>query len=484
MLLERIYDHDLSQASYLIGCQKTGEAIVVDPRRDIQEYLHLAARNGMQITAVTETHIHADYLSGSRELAHATGATLWVSAEGGPDWQYGFEAERLHDRDTVTLGNITLQALHTPGHTPEHLSFLVTDGAVTTEAGYLLSGDFVFAGDLGRPDLLDEAAGGVDTRFEGARQLFASLRDVFLTLPDHVQVFPGHGAGSPCGKALGALPSTSVGYERLYSWWGSHLAAEDEGGFIHELLDGQPDAHAYFGRMKHQNRQGPEVMGPRAGLAELDMDTVAAGLDNESLVLVDTRPVEAVHRGTVRDALSLPNSGKVASHGAWVYDPERDSTPIVLLAEDGEQAHRLWDHLVRVGIDRVVGYVKSIEGLPSSTPLVLSPADLDSTDHALLLDVRSKGEYADGHIPGARQFNAGKVLWNLDALPRQRVIVTYCQTGIRNSVAASALRRAGFTIAELEGSYAGWQTWAAPSPEPSGTPMRDAGRAPTAEPVA
>lgn len=484
MLLERIYDHDLAQASYLIGCQKTGDAIVVDPRRDIQEYLDLAARNGMQITAVTETHIHADYLSGSRELAHATGATLWVSAEGGPDWQYGFEAERLHDRDTVTLGNITLQALHTPGHTPEHLSFLVTDGAVTTEPGYLLSGDFVFAGDLGRPDLLDEAAGGVDTRFEGARQLFASLRDVFLTLPDHVQVFPGHGAGSPCGKALGALPSTSVGYERLYSWWGRHLAAEDEVGFIHELLDGQPDAHAYFGRMKHQNRQGPEVMGPRAGLAELDMDTVAAGLDNESLVLVDTRPVEAVHRGTVRDALSLPNPGKVASHGAWAYDPEQDSTPIVLLAEDGEQAHRLWDHLVRVGIDRVVGYVKSIEGLPSSTPLVLSPADLDSTDHALLLDVRSKGEYADGHIPGARQLNAGKVLWNLDALPRQRVIVTYCQTGIRNSVAASALRRAGFTIAELEGSYAGWQTWAAPSPEPSGTPMRDAGRAPTAEPVA
>ncbi|VXB38520.1 rhodanese-like domain-containing protein [Citricoccus sp. K5] len=484
MLLERIYDHDLSQASYLIGCQKTGEAIVVDPRRDIQEYLDLAARNGMQIIAVTETHIHADYLSGSRELAHATGATLWVSAEGGPDWHYGFEAERLHDRDTVALGNIVLQALHTPGHTPEHLSFLVTDGAVTTEPGYLLSGDFVFAGDLGRPDLLDEAAGDVDTRFEGARQLFASLRDVFLTLPDHVQVFPGHGAGSPCGKALGALPSTSVGYERLYSWWGKHLAAGDEDGFIHELLDGQPDAHAYFARMKRQNRQGPAVVGPRAALVEQDISTVAAGLDNGTLVLVDTRPVEAVHRGTVRDALSLPNPGKVASHGAWAYDPELDSTPIVLLAEDGEQAHRLWNHLVRVGIDRVVGYVRSIEGLPSSTPLRVSPADLDSADHAVLLDVRSKGEYADGHIPGARQLNAGKVLWNLDALPRQRVIVTYCQTGIRNSVAASALRRAGFTIAELEGSYAGWQAWKARSPEPSGTPMHDAGRAPTAEPVA
>ncbi|WP_313817607.1 MBL fold metallo-hydrolase [Citricoccus sp.] len=484
MLLERIYDHDLSQASYLLGCQKTGEAIVVDPRRDIQEYLDLAARNGLEITAVTETHIHADYLSGSRELAHATGATLWVSAEGGPDWQYGFEAERLGDRDTITVGLVTLQALHTPGHTPEHLAFLVTDGAVTTDPGYLLSGDFVFAGDLGRPDLLDEAAGGVDTRFEGARQLFASLRDVFLALPDHIQVFPGHGAGSPCGKALGALPSTSVGYERLYSWWGRHLAAGDEDGFIQDLLDGQPDAHAYFGRMKHQNRQGPEVLAPRAALPELDIAMVAAGLEDRSLVLVDTRSVKAVHRGTVRDALSLPNPDKVASHGAWAYDPEQDSTPIVLLAGDGEQAQRLWDRLVRVGIDRVVGYVRGIEGLPSATPLVLSPADLDSADDAVLLDVRSKGEYADGHIPGARQLNAGKVLWTQDALPRQRVIVTYCQTGIRNSVAASALRRAGFTIAELEGSYAGWQAWATQSPEPSGSPVHDAGLAPTAESVA
>ncbi|NUL45047.1 MBL fold metallo-hydrolase [Cellulosimicrobium funkei] len=484
MLLERIYDHDLSQASYLIGCQTSGEAIVVDPRRDIQEYLDLATLNGMRITAVTETHIHADYLSGSRELAHATGATLWVSAEGGPDWQYSFDAERLHHRDTITLGNITLQALHTPGHTPEHLSFLVTDGAVTDEPGYLFSGDFVFAGDLGRPDLLDETAGGVDTRFEGARQLFTSLRDVFLRLPDHVQVFPGHGAGSPCGKALGALPSTSVGYERLSSWWGGYLAAGDEDGFIHELLDGQPDAHAYFGRMKRQNRQGPDIMGPQATPAEQDTATVSAGIEEGSLVLVDTRPIEAVHRGTVRNALSLPHPGKVASHGAWAYDPERDSTPIILLAEDGEHAQRCRDHLVRVGIDRVAGYVRSIEGLPSSTPLRLSPADLDSADHAALVDVRSKGEYADGHIPGARQLNAGRVLWNRDALPHQRVIVTYCQTGIRNSVAASTLRRAGFTVAELEGSYAGWQDWKARPREPSEESTVDAGHAPAAEPVA
>lgn len=159
MLLERIYDEDLAQASYLIGCQAKGEALVVDPRRDIAVYQALAAKNGMKITAVTETHIHADYLSGTRELAAATGATMYVSGEGGPDWQYGFDAERLHDGEKITLGNITVEALHTPGHTPEHLSFLITDGAFSQQAGYLLSGDFVFSGDLGRPDLLDEAAG-------------------------------------------------------------------------------------------------------------------------------------------------------------------------------------------------------------------------------------------------------------------------------------------------------------------------------------
>ncbi|MDN5856661.1 MAG: MBL fold metallo-hydrolase, partial [Actinomycetia bacterium] len=260
MLLERIYDNDLAQAGYLIGCQASGEAAVVDARRDIAVYLDLAEQHGMRIVAVTETHIHADYLSGTRELAAATGANMYVSGEGGDDWQYGFEATRLHDREAITIGRLRIEARHTPGHTPEHLAFLVTDGAFAEEPGYMLSGDFVFAGDLGRPDLLDEAAGGVDTRYEGARQLFVSLRDTLLTLPDHVQIFPGHGSGSACGKALGALPSTTVGYERRNAWWRPYLSTGDEQGFIDELLDGQPDAHAYFGRMKRQNKQGPQVL--------------------------------------------------------------------------------------------------------------------------------------------------------------------------------------------------------------------------------
>ncbi|MBT2549656.1 rhodanese-like domain-containing protein [Arthrobacter sp. ISL-65] len=456
MLIERIYDEDLAQASYLIGCQAKGEAVVVDPRRDIAVYQSLAAANGMRIVAVTETHIHADYLSGTRELAAATGATMYVSGEGGPDWQYGFDAERLYDGDKITLGNISVQALHTPGHTPEHLSFLVTDGAFSDQAGYLLSGDFVFSGDLGRPDLLDEAAGGVDTRCEGARQLFASLRDKFLALPDYVQVHPGHGAGSACGKALGAIPSSTVGYERLYAWWGPYLTANDEAGFIAELLEGQPDAHAYFARMKRQNRQGPAIMGHRAALAELDTAALARDLARDAVTFVDTRPNTEVHKGTVAGAINVPAGKSAASFGAWAVDPERDNRPLVLLAAGQDEAQEMWDHLVRVGIDHVAGYVTGIDGLPAATPRLVQPEELDGFEHALLLDVRNRTEHDAGHIPGSTQLSGGRVLWNLEQLPAEGTIVSYCQGGVRNSVAASVLRREGYDVVELDGSYAAW----------------------------
>ncbi len=459
MLIERIYDEDLAQASYLIGCQANGTAVVVDGRRDIAVYQDLAAKNNMKIVAVTETHIHADYLSGTRELAAATGAEIYVSGEGGPDWQYEFEGKRLFDGDKITVGNISIQAVHTPGHTPEHLSFLVTDGAFSDAPGYLLSGDFVFSGDLGRPDLLDEAAGGVDTRFEGAKQLFKSLQEKFLTLPDHVQVHPAHGAGSACGKALGAIPSTTVGYERLYSWWGPYLAANDEQGFIDELLDGQPDAHAYFSRMKRENREGPAVMGERAPLTELDKDQVAKDLAADTLTFIDTRSANEVHAGTVERSLNIPAGAAIATYGAWVVNPETDTNPLVLLTTDQEQAQEIWDHLVRVGIDRVAGYVTSIDGLPITTPALVQPEDLAEVDAAMILDVRNRTEHSAGHVPGAHQLNGGRVMWHLDELPTEGTIVTYCQSGLRNSVAASALRRAGYDIVELDGSYTAWNTY-------------------------
>ncbi len=456
MLLERFYDEDLAQASYLIGCQATGEAVVVDPRRDVQVYLDTAAKNGMRIVAVTETHIHADYLSGTRELAHVTGAEAYVSGEGGVDWQYGFDATRLFDGDVIQVGNIRITARHTPGHTPEHLVFLVTDGALTDDPGYLLSGDFVFVGDLGRPDLLDEAAGGKDTRFQGAQDLFDSLKKVLLVLPDHVQIHPAHGAGSACGKALGAIASTTVGYERLYTWWGPYLAADDRDGFVQELLDGQPDAHAYFARMKRENRDGPAVFGP---LPELEAVTAAEAVtraaDGEA-VIVDTRAATAVRAGTVPGALAIPATGKTAAWGAWAIDPEREQRPLLLFVEDLEQAAHVRDHLLRVGIDTAAGYFTTLEGIETAPSKTVAPDQIADLDEPFLLDVRERGEYQAGHIPGATRIGAGRVLWETNRLPKDRTIVSYCQSGARNIVAAQALRRAGFPVIEVEGSYLGY----------------------------
>ena len=459
MLLERIYDEDLAQASYLIGCQASGEALVIDPRRDLSEVLSRAQAHGLRIMAVTETHIHADYLAGTRELAAATGATVYVSDEGGPDWTYGPEfdgAVRMKDGHRIRIGNLTVEAMHTPGHTPEHMSLLVTDGPQAAEPGYLFSGDFVFVGDLGRPDLLDEAAGGVDTRFVGAQQMYASLRDRFLALPDYVQVHPAHGAGSACGKALGAIPSTTVGYERAFAWWSHYLRNDDEQGFIDELLGGQPDAHAYFGRMKRQNREGPAVLGTLPDLVEYTPDRLRQELEEDRVILVDTRHNSLVHEGTVAGSLNIPGAAKTASFGAWVYDPESETRPVVLLADSDEDARRMRDHLVRVGIDAVRGWIGSLDGLELVVPRQVSPTELDDVDHVMLLDVRNKTEFASGHVPGAHQLSGGRVLWHLDELPERGTIVSYCQSGVRNSVAASALRRAGYDVAEMEGSYQGW----------------------------
>jgi hydroxyacylglutathione hydrolase len=456
MLFTRIYDADLAQASYFIGCQATGEAAVVDPRRDVGVYLDEAEKNGMKIVAVTETHIHADYLSGSRELAAATGAALYLSDEGDAEWKYGFESKKLHDGDEIRIGNVMLKAIHTPGHTPEHLSFLITDGGTTDEPGFILTGDFVFVGDLGRPDLLDEAAGGKDTRFVGAKQMFASLRDTFLTLPDYVQVWPGHGAGSACGKALGAVPISTVGYERLFSWWGRYMEGNDEEGFVEALLEAQPDAPVYFGRMKRQNKMGPTLLGERSPLQCYDAASLEASLAQNEVMFVDTSASEDFAKGAVPGSLNIPAGESFATWASWIIDPEKDGRPIVLLARNEAEASELRNKLSYVGLDNVVGYVTSLRALQKERVAFVSPERLEELEDPFVLDVRAKGE--SGHIPGVIQLHGGRVMWHLDELPRDRTIVVHCQTGTRSAVVASALRAAGFdNVVELEGGYEGWE---------------------------
>lgn len=455
MFFKHIYDTDLAQGSYLIGCQATGEAVVVDARRDIETFIDIAEAEGLRITTVTETHIHADYLSGSRELAEKTGATLLLSAEGGPGWEYGFAHTPLKHNDTITVGNIRIQALHTPGHTPEHLSFLVTDLPRGNEPTMILTGDFVFVGDLGRPDLLDEAAGYTDTRFVGAKQLFQSLQKVFLTLPDYVQVWPGHGAGSACGKALGAVASTTVGYERSTSWWASFLKNNDLDGFVEELLAGQPDAPLYFGRMKRENRDGP-AMRPTAALTQYTSGELA-GRINRDIVLFDTRVIAEQREDPIAGALSVPHAGSFVTYASYVINPDHDSRDIIVVAENEEEAQEMRTKLWWVGIDNVAGFTTDLTELPRGNAPIITPHELGPKPSGWLLDVRTKSEFAAGHIAGSHQVHLGQVLYKLDELPREKQLVVYCQGGGRSAVVLSVLRAHGFANAiELEGSFNAW----------------------------
>jgi hydroxyacylglutathione hydrolase len=452
MLFKQLYDEDLAQGSYLIGCQATGEAIVLDPWRDVQTYVDEAARNNMKIVSVIETHIHADFLSGSRELSTATGAKLYLSDEGNADWKYGFEGIKLYDNSEIKIGNITLRAVHTPGHTPEHLSFLVTDGAAADKPGFYLTGDFVFVGDIGRPDLLDEAAGGVDTRFAGAKQLFASLRDKFLSLPDYLQVWPAHGAGSACGKSLGAVASTTVGYERLFSWWVPFIENNDVNGFTKALLEGQPDAPLYFGRMKRQNKAGPAILGKRSELKEFKASDIANRI-NKDFIFVDPRNRETYLKGAVKSSLHIPDGKRFITYASYIIDPEKDNRPIILLAANETEATRLRTRLSFVGIDNVVGYVTSLEGLRLEPVPIISVNNYEKLNRPFVLDVRTRDEYEAGHIETAKQLHIGRVVYKLNELPKNEPIITHCQSGARATVAVSALRAAGYDAIELEGSY-------------------------------
>jgi len=463
MLFKQIYEEGLAQGSYLIGCQASGEAIVVDPRRDIRVYLEEAQKNGMRIVAVTETHIHADYLSGARELAKATGATLYLSDEGDAAWKYsgleGFEYRLVKDGDAIRLGNLSLRVVHTPGHTPEHISFLLTDGAAASEPGYFLTGDFVFVGDLGRPDLLEEAAGIAGTAEPGARRLFKSLKEKFLTLPEYVQVWPGHGAGSACGKALGAVPSTTVGYERRFAWWADYLRNDDEEGFVQALLAGQPEAPYYFAVMKRLNRDGMPILGDLPKPRELTPEQFQRKL-KEGALLVDTRDKLAFAGGHIHGAINLPDNKNFSTWAGWLlpYDQE-----LILLAGE-ERVPELVARLVRIGLDRVVGYIPSLEGYTEGeleTVSQISAAEAKQRwerGEVAVLDVRGADEYQAGHVPGALNIHAGRVMNHLGAIPKDKPVVVHCLGGDRSSTAISALMAAGFTnLINLTGGIRAWQ---------------------------
>src|ERR671914_1264199 len=356
MLLKRFYDDKLAQASYLLGCEVSREALVLDANRDAEQYVRAAKAAEMRITHVAETHIHADFVSGSRELVRRTGATLYLSAEGGAEWRYLYAeddgARLLKSGDVFDVGTVRVEARHTPGHTPEHLSFVVTDTRGADRPMGIFTGDFVFVGDVGRPDLLERAARASGTMDAAARALFAALQE-FKRLPDYLQVWPGHGAGSACGKSLSAMPQSTVGYELRFNWALS-VANEDE--FVGLVLAGQPDAPKYFAEMKRVNRDGPRVLGGFAKPARIDparlREVIAAGA-----VVVDTRITADHATGHVPRTMNIPFNTSFTTRAGWLVPYGRD---LYLLVGDSdaagaEVAAAAARDLALIGFDRLAG---------------------------------------------------------------------------------------------------------------------------------
>jgi hydroxyacylglutathione hydrolase len=462
MIFRQIYEDGLAQASYFFGCPATGEAMVIDPRRDIDVYLKLAQETKLTIVAVGETHIHADFLSGARELAHSTGATLYLSDEGDENWKYrgleGFKVRLLKDGDEWLIGNIRVRAVHTPGHTPEHITFLLYDGKEATDPMIAITGDFIFVGDLGRSDLLEEAAGIQGTAEPSARKLYQSLVR-FIQQPDYLQIWPGHGAGSACGKALGALPATTLGYEKRHAWWARAIANYDEEQFVRDLLADQPEAPTYFAIMKRLNRDGMPILGKLPEPPHLTPEAFQNAL-RDGAVLVDTRDKFAFAGGHIKGAINIPAGKMFSTWAGWLLPYDK---PLILLAPP-EQIETLVRQLVRVGLDNIVGYIPSLEGYAPSELETVPQITAEQahrmwqSGEAMILDVRGLSEYREGHIPNALHIHAGRVLQRIHEIPNDRPVIMHCLGGDRSSTAISALMARGYrNLYNLTGGILAWQ---------------------------
>lgn len=446
MFFEQVYDKTLAQASYMIGCQVSKEAIVIDPKRDVDTYLDIAKSNNLTITHVAETHIHADFLSGSRELVALTGAELFLSDEGGEDWQYEFPHLGLKNGDVIKIGNLTLETLHTPGHTPESISFLLTDHPATDKPVMLFTGDFVFVGDVGRPDLLEEAAGLVGSKEVGAKQLFESLK-LFKALPDYIQVWPGHGAGSACGKALGAVANTTVGYEKIRNWALQH---EDFESFKEELLRDQPEAPNYFAEMKKQNKIDRKLLTEVPQHPVLDIQDIP-----NNAVVVDTRNKFEFSKGHLPKSINIQNNNSLANWAGWMLSYKE---PIVLVAPE-ENQEEVTRKLMRIGMDNIAGFVSELSGQLVETKLVeASEVEQEvSNGESTLLDVRNAIEFRNGHIEGAIHHFVGHMAKRLSNLDKNASIIVQCQAGDRATIATSYLEKNGFSnVKNYIGSMQDW----------------------------
>jgi hydroxyacylglutathione hydrolase len=457
MILKRFYDDKLAQASYLVGCGASGEACIVDPNRDIEQYLRGAEKEGVRIVAVTETHIHADYLSGARELAKAAGARLFLSKEGGEDWQYAFAqsdgATLIGGGDCLRVGAVRMDVIKTPGHTPEHLTFIITDEAGSNSPMAALTGDFVFVGDVGRPDLLERAANIQGTMERGAMDLFDSVQSFKQSYPEFLLLMPGHGAGSACGKNLGAVPVSTLGYEKTSNW---AFGATNKERFVAEVVQGQPDPPKYFAEMKKRNREGPALLGKVGPVHKLsDAAALRRALTNGDTV-VDIRPSEEVALGYLRGCLHIPQYNSFTTWAGWFLTYDK---PIILIALSQARAEEAARDLRMIGLDEIVGWY-SPDALRELDDLVATIPEVDASaledPGATILDVRTKSEFEEGHVPGALHIPLGRLPERISEVPKGRVLV-HCHSGSRSIIAATYLKNAGYDVTNVPDGLFGYE---------------------------
>jgi len=451
MLFTQYYLDCLSQASYLVGDETTGQAVVVDPRRDVADYLADARAAGLQIVGVINTHFHADFLSGHLELARETGAWIGYGDAGAPE----FAHRPLRDGERISLGEVTLEIMATPGHTPESISVLVYEHADDDVAYGVLTGDALFIGDVGRPDLL--ASVGV-TADDLGRMLYDSVQRKLMSLPDAVRVFPAHGAGSACGKNLSTEKQSTIGAQRALNY-ACQPMTEDE--FVAVVTEGQPSAPAYFLFNATLNKQTREVRDLDTEIPALDDAAVADALAGGAIVH-DARDAMAFTAGHLRGAISVPADGRLSETVGMVLRPEQR---LVVMAPQGQE-QEVAMRLARIGFDRAVGFIPDPEGylvrhadqVEHASRLTVAQADAAlATGDVQVVDIRNPGETAGGVIPGAQLIPLPELPRRFGELDADRPVLLYCAGAWRSSVAASLLRARGLAdVSDILGGYAAW----------------------------
>jgi rhodanese-related sulfurtransferase/glyoxylase-like metal-dependent hydrolase (beta-lactamase superfamily II) len=458
MYFEQFYLGCLAHASYMAGSE--GVAVVVDPQRDVEIYLDAARLAGLRIEHVIETHLHADFVSGHRELAARTGAKIYVGARAGAQFPHIAVAQD----DEIRFGQCRLRFLETPGHTLESVCVLVADLDRSPEPFAVLTGDTLFIGDVGRPDL---SPGHTPQQLAGL--LYDSLHRKLLSLPDDVRVYPAHGAGSLCGRQMSNERSSTIGEQRVKNY-ALQAASRDE--FVHMLTDELPERPAYFARDAEINRAGAAALDELPPLLELAPDALLRLQQSGALVL-DTRPETQFGAGHVPGSVNIPLSGQFASWAGALLGLETD---LVLVAESADRATESRMRLARVGIERVAGYLAGgIEAWQRANQPVemlshITVHDLDRLQREAadlqIADVRRPAEWEEGHIAGALLLPLNQIATAMRQLDPDRSIAVHCKGGYRSAIAASLLRRAGFrNVVNVTGGFDAWRAAGLPVAE-------------------